>query len=53
MVPGLEERMMEGSEEDVSHIADMVRGLHPFPLNVSERSLLVFTDTERGIRCAS
>jgi hypothetical protein len=27
MVPGLEERIMVGSEEDVSHIAELVRPL--------------------------
>jgi hypothetical protein len=27
MVPGLEERLMDGSDEDVVHIAELVRGL--------------------------
>ena len=29
MVAGLEEHIMEGSEEDVSYIAELVHGLHP------------------------
>ena len=33
MVPGLEERLLNGSEEEILHVADLVR--HPSPITLT------------------
>jgi hypothetical protein len=37
MVPGLEDRLMEGTDEDVVSIADLVRTMQPFEMVVTHQ----------------
>jgi hypothetical protein len=46
MVPGLEERLMEGFDEDVVHIAELVCGIANFLFNILRLHLL---DSEGGL----
>jgi hypothetical protein len=52
MVPGLEERLMEGSEEDLIHVADMVR-LHTVVRTTTNIiNYLLNLDTKGRLKCS-
>jgi hypothetical protein len=49
MCPGLEERLLKSSEEELDFISDLVRELlSVLPLLI----LIIFADTERHERCS-
>jgi hypothetical protein len=49
MVPGLEERLMEGSEEDLIHVAEMVK-LHIVMHTTTE--IINYLDTKGCLKCS-
>jgi hypothetical protein len=47
MVPGLEEHLMDGTDEDIVHIAELVCGL-PFFVVVAQHALTIKDRSKKG-----